>query len=99
MAARVPEVRVISEPWVFCHAHSDYVTKKISLPEYERLNKSLLRVLLKDEKKSKTTHVLVKMVSLNGTAFKMYHELFPQFKLMFLTRHPFMTLKSYRWVG
>ena len=70
--------------------------KKISLPEYKRMIKCSMRLQLKKEQSPQTTHVFVKMTTLNSPAFKYYHELFPEFKLMFLTRPIYPTLKSFK---
>ena len=95
MLAKVPRVRVMSEPWAFAHLHSMYIMKTISYPEYERLMRATMRLQLKPEKEFNPTHVMIKMSNMSSSAFRYYHEMFPKFKLMFITRHPKPSMKSY----
>ncbi len=76
MLSRVPEVRVISEPWVFMHIHGFYVQRLISLPQYQRLLKSALRLQCKRERHT-CTHLFIKMSNFASPAFPILKQLFP----------------------
>ncbi len=94
MLARVPNVRVISEPWAFMHIHGFYVQKLISLPQYRRLLRSALRLQCKRERLA-YTHLFVKMSNFSGPTFPFLKELFPDIEQMFITRHVKPALVSY----
>ena len=94
MLTRVPNVRVISEPWAFMHLHGFYVQRLISLPQYMRLLKSCLRLQCKRERFG-YTHLFIKMSNFAGPAFPLLKQLFPDVEQMFITRHFKPSLVSY----
>ncbi len=96
MLSLVPNVRVMSEPWSFMNLHGLYVRKEISLPQFERLLRSVARLQLKPEvKHPNITHVLVKMSNFAAPQFPTLKKMFPEFTQMFITRQLRPSLRSY----
>ena len=90
MVARgAPDTRVMSEPWSFVHIHGLYIQGKIGFDYYRRLLRSTTRLICKPEKKHpELKRIFIKMSHYASGQFPLLKEMFPDFKQMFITRHP-----------
>ena len=62
--------------------------------EYKSLLRSALRLHGKVEPGLDIERIVIKTTVANSPQYSMIHELFPQFNLVFNTRHPFMSMRS-----
>ncbi len=96
MMSRVPKVRAMSEPWAFVHAHGLYLSGQVSMAEYERLLRSVVRLQCKRENDSPDIeHVFVKMTAIAAPYFPMLRKMYPDATYVFNTRHLKNTVQSY----
>jgi len=93
MFENVPKTRVISEINSFLFVWNLYLRGDISLVEYEKLLDSTFRVQCKKE--NGIQRIIIKH-SMSATSTLAYMKrAYPQIQLLFITRHPFPSLKSY----
>lgn len=93
MFENIPKTRVISETFSFLFVWNMYLRGEISYVEYEELLKSTFQVQCKKEKKIE--RIVMKHNMSASACLHTLKELFPQIKLIFITRHPLPSLKSY----
>ena len=86
MISRTPRTRTMSEPWSLVHIHGHFNQRLISMAEYKRLLRNVVRLLCKPEKRQNVEHVFIKTTMLMSPAFPMLKEMFPQAKFIFNTR-------------
>ena len=94
MFESIPNTRVISETKSFLFVWNMYLRGDVSYVEYEQLLKSTFLIQCKKEK---LIQRIVMKHHMSATAcLKTLKTLFPEIKLLFITRHPLTSLKSYR---
>ena len=96
MMARVPEVRVFSEPWVFLHAQNQYVNKHINREQYRRLLRTIIRLLCRKENEKVIKRILIKLTIFLDCQIEVIKEVYPEYKFMFITRHYKPCVKSWK---
>ena len=79
------------------HVHGHFNCGRISMAEYERLLRSMVRLLCKREHKREVDHIFIKTTTLMSPAFPMLMEMFPFAKTVFNTRNFRPSLES--WLG
>ena len=94
MISRTPKTKVMSEPWCLVHIHGHFNKRLISLPEYKRLLRNLVRLQCKPEQGQDVNHIFIKTTMLMSPAFPMLKELFPKAKYIFNTRRFKQSLES-----
>ena len=95
MMSRVPKMRAMSEPWSLLHVHGHFNCGRISMAEYKRLLRSMIRLLCKKENKKEIDHIFIKTTTLMSPAFPMLMEMFPFAKFLFNTRNFKPSLESW----
>ena len=90
MLARVPGVRVMSEPWALLHLHGHYNQGRLETSEYESLIQSVVRIQGKKEHErgDRPKALVIKLPFPCAPQFKILKEKFPGAKYIFMTRHP-----------
>lgn len=94
MLARLDEaekVLVLSEPWSFVHIHGHYNMGRVSWDETNRLLRSAIRLQCKPDglEQENKKAIVIKFATPCTPILKMLkEELFPQAKMIFMTRHP-----------
>ena len=96
MLARVPRVRVMSEPWSFVHSHGLLIQGKVDMDEYRRLVRSCVRVQTKAENNNNMEHVVIKMTNLVSPMFCILKEFYPNANFIFNSRHLKPTIVSFK---
>ena len=86
MFSKIPNTRVMSEPWALAHLHSMFQRDKIGTEENRRLIRAVIRVQLKGSSEGITDLTLVKFPPFNLPQMRLIKELFPSFKFIFNTR-------------
>ena len=94
MFERIPNTRVMQEPFSFTFVWTLYLTGKVSLVEYEKILDSTFRVQCKKETGIK--HIVIKIPTHAAPALLCIKRAHPEVKLLFNTRHPISSLKSYQ---
>ena len=84
---------MLSEPWTTLGLHQAYLNNRIPLDEYRRLLRSCVRLLCKVEEGEEVDLLAVKMNAMVAPQYKIIKEMFPQFKMVFSTRHPKPSMK------
>ena len=93
MFESISNTRVISETFSFLFVWNMYLRGEISYVEYEHLLKSTFQIQCKKEKQIQR---IVMKHNMSATAcLQTLKTLFPEIKLIFITRHPLPSLKSY----
>ena len=95
MMSNVPGVRTFSEPWVFLHAHRQYVNGHIDRLEYKRILKTIIRLLCKKENDTEITRILIKLTIFINCQIEVIKEIYPDAQFMFITRHIKRSLLSF----
>ena len=95
MVSRTDKARTMSEPWSLVHAHGLFNTKKISMPEYKRLLRSIVRLQCKKEHGRHVDHIFIKTTMFMAPAFPLLMDLFPKAKYIFNTRQWKPSAESY----
>ena len=95
MISRTDKVRTMSEPWSLVHVHGLFNTKKISMPEYKRLLRSVVRLQCKRERGRDVEHIFIKTTMFMAPAFPLLMEMFPKAKYIFNTRQWVPSVESY----
>ena len=85
----------MSEPWSLVHVHGLFNTKKVSMPEYQRLLRSVVRLQCKREHGREVEHVFIKTTMFMAPAFPLLMEMFPKAKYIFNTRQWVPSVESY----
>ena len=85
----------MSEPWSLVHVHGLFNTKQLSMPEYQRLLRSVVRLQCKKEHKREVEHVFIKTTMFMAPAFPLLMEMFPKAKYIFNTRQWVPSVESY----
>ena len=86
MVAQTPKVLVMSEPRALVHTHGQYMSKNISMAEYKRVLRSVVRLQCKREHGRNVEHIFIKTTLWMSPAFPMLKEMFPKAKFIFNTR-------------
>ena len=94
MIARTPKVLVMSEPWALVHMHGHYISKNISMAEYRRVLRSVVRLQCKREHGRDIEHIFIKTTMYMSPAFPMLKDMFPKAKFIFNTRGFQKTIES-----
>ena len=94
MISRTPKTRTMSEPWALVHIHGHFNQKLISMAEYKRLLRNLVRLLCKPDKSQDVDHIFIKTTMLMSPAFPMLKEMFPWAIYIFNTRRFKPSLES-----
>ena len=89
----IPQTRVMSEPYSFLFVWNMYLRGEISLVEYERLLKSTFEVQCKKERG--INRIVIKQCMAATSCLSALKKWYPEIQLLFITRHPLPTLKSY----
>ena len=97
--AHTPKTRSMSEPWSFVHIHRHFRCGLISMPEYKRLVRSVVRLLCKREHGREVEHIFMKTTTAMSPVFPMLKELFPDAKFIFNTRNFKPTFESMMQLG
>ncbi len=95
MMARVPNCRVMSEPFTFVHAHAHYMQGHYSEEEYKRLLRSIMWVQCKKENEADVKQIMIKMNNYAQATFPLLKKLCPNVRQMFVTRQIKPSTKSY----
>ena len=93
MFESIPRTRVISEPYSFLFVWNMYLRGEISYVEYEKLLQSTFQVQCKKEKGIQ--QIVIKHTMAATPCINTLKTIFPKSKLLFITRHPLPSLKSY----
>ena len=93
MFESIPNTRVISEPYSFSFVWNMYLRGNVSYVEYEHLLKSTFQIQCKKE--NQIQRIVMKQDVSATSCLRTLKTLFPEIKLVFITRHPLPTLKSY----
>ena len=86
MISRTPKTRTMSEPWSLVHIHGHFNQGLISMAEYKRILRNVVRLLCKPENKQNVEHIFIKTTMLMSPAFPMLKDMFPQATFIFNTR-------------
>ena len=93
MFEKVPNTRVMSEPYPFSFVWDAYLNGRVSHVEYKKLLDSTFRIQCKKEKDIE--HIIIKL-NMSATPVLTYlKRAYPKIQLLFNTRHPLPSLKSY----
>ena len=95
MISRTDKARTMSEPWSLVHVHGLFNMKKISMLEYRRLLRSVVRLQCKRERDREVEHIFIKTTMFMAPAFPLLMELFPKAKYIFNTRQWVPSVESY----
>ena len=93
MFETIPKMRVMQEPYSFLHAWNLYLKGKVSLVEYEKILDSTFRLQCKRE--NGINHILIKLNMSATPTLSYIKRRYPETTLLFNTRHPLPSLKSY----
>ena len=93
MFESIPQTRVISEIFSFLFVWNMYLRGEISFVEYEKILKSTFQLQCKKETGIK--RIVMKHSTSATSCLGTLKKLFPEIKLLFITRHPLPSLKSY----
>ena len=93
MFESIPRTRVISETFSFNFVWNMYLRGEISFVEYERLLQSTFQIQCKKE--TGIQRIVMKHNMSATSCLYSLKNLYPQIKLIFITRHPLPSLKSY----
>ena len=85
---------MISEPWCFSHINGHFNRKSISVAEYKRLLRSMVRVLCCKRDRDNVDHIFIKMTIFGSVAFPFLKEMFPEARFIFITRNFKPTMQS-----
>lgn len=94
MISRTPKSRTMSEPWCLVHLHGHLNQRLLSMAEYKRLLRNLVRLLCKPEKNHDIEHIFIKTTMLMSPAFPKLKEMFPKAIYIFNTRRFKESLES-----
>ncbi len=94
MMSRVPHVRSMSEPWVLVALNLSFRKRLFNWDEARRLMQTCLRLLCKVEPGCRVDRIVIKFPPPVSPMFAPLSELFPDFRLVFNTRHPRPSLVS-----
>ena len=94
MISRTPKSRTMSEPWCLVHIHGHFNQRLMSIAEYKRLLRNLVRLLCKPERNKDIEHIFIKTTMLMSPAFPLLKEMFPKAKYIFNTRRFKQSLES-----
>ena len=83
----------MSEPFSFVFVGNLYLRGIVSLVEYEKILDSTFRVQCKKE--NGVDHIVIKHAATSAPVLCYLKRAYPQIKLIFNTRHPLPSLKSY----
>ena len=97
--SRIPKTRSMSEPWSFVHIHRHFCCGLISMAEYKRLMRSVVRLLCKQEHSRDVDHIFIKTSTAMSPVFPTLKTLFPNATLIFNTRNFKPTFESMMQVG
>ena len=97
--SRIPKTRSMSEPWSFVHIHRHFCCGLISMAEYKRLMRSVVRLLCKQEHSRNVDHIFIKTSTAMSPVFPTLKTLFPNATLIFNTRNFKPTFESMMQVG
>ncbi len=95
---RVPNTRSMSEPWATCNINKLRCTNKITVEESKRLLRSGIRLQAKVEPGTDIKMIFMKLCTLNSAQFEEMSEMFPDMHLLFNTRHPTPSVRSFRYL-
>ncbi len=95
MLNKVPGTRALAENWATCRLTSLRHKGIITPEESRRLLKSGIRLHCKISPGESVERVFLKFTTYNGPLSKELHSMFPQIALIFNTRHPTPSVKSY----
>ena len=94
MISRTPKSRTMSEPWSLVHIHGHVNQRLISMSEYKRLLRNVVRLLCKPEHNRDFEHIFIKTTFIMSPAFPLLKEMFPHAKYIFNTRRFKPSLES-----
>ena len=94
MIARTPKTHTMSEPWSLVHIHGHFNQRLISMAEYKRLLRNVVRLLCKPSMKQEVEHIFIKTTMLMSPAFPMLKDMFPKATFIFNTRRFKPSLES-----
>ena len=89
----IPHTRVMSEPYSFLFVWNMYLRGEISLVEYETLLQSTFEVQCKKERG--INRIVIKHNMCATPCLSALKKWYPEIQLLFITRHPLPSLKSY----
>ena len=98
MLSNVPNVRALSEPWILVHAQRLHVQGSLTRETYKKLLHTIIRILCKPDNERAVSHIFVKSTLHCNPQTELIHELYPDFKFMFITRHMKQAAESWRKV-
>ena len=94
MMNRVPNTRSMSEPWALSRLAEMYNRRYYTWDAYRKLVQSYMRILCKVEPGTDLKRIVIKMNCLHSVMHEMLDEMFPQFNVVFNTRHPRPSIHS-----
>ena len=93
MFESIPRTRVISETFSFNFVWNMYLRGEVSLVEYEKLLQSTFQIQCKKE--NRIQRIVMKQNMSATSCLCSLKKFYPQIQLLFITRHPLPSLKSY----
>ena len=94
MISRTPKSKVMSEPWCLVHSHGHFMQGLLSMAEYKRLLRNLVRLQCKAGQEQNVDHIFIKTTMLMSPAFPILKKLFPEAVYIFNTRRFKQSLES-----
>ena len=89
----IPNTRVMSEPNSFLFAWNLYLRGDVSSVEYEKVLDSTFRLQCKKE--TGINRIIIKLPMCATATLSYLKQAYPQTQLLFITRHPLSSFKSY----
>ncbi len=94
MMNRVPNTRSMSEPWAMARLAERYNRGCYTWDAYRKLVQSFMRLHCKVEAGSDVKRIVIKMTCVTSVMHEMLDEMFPNFNVVFNTRHPRPSIPS-----
>ncbi len=94
MMNRVPNTRSMSEPWATVRLAERYNRGCYRWADYRRLVRSAMRLHCKVEPGTGIRRIVLKMAPMASVQVEMLAEMFPDFAIVFNTRHPAAAIPS-----
>ena len=95
MMRQIPNVKIFSEPFVFLHAHFQYISDHIDKDEYLQMLQTCIKCLLKNVDIKETSHVFIKFQPACNSIIEYMRQLYPHFNYLFITRQFDSSLMSW----
>ncbi len=88
MMSKVPNTRSLSEPWILHQVNNHFRKRWFSWDQARKLMQTCIRLQCKVEPGAVVDHYVLKLAPPASPMFVEFKKMFPDFKLVFNTRHP-----------